>query len=88
MLKEILQSILNGHLKSKQALAHELGIQPETLEDMLHLLAKRGMLRIVECDEHLQAACAHCPMAEGGCNSNIAGEAYYVTDRGRRYAAK
>ncbi len=88
MLKEILQSILTGHLKSKQELAQELGIQPETLEDMLHLLTERGMLRIMECDEHPQAACSHCPMADGGCSSNTAGEAYYVTERGRHYAGK
>ena len=88
MLKEILQSILNGHLKSKQDLAQELGIQPETLDDMLHLLTKKGMLQIMECDEQPQAACAHCPMSEGDCSGNATGEAYYVTERGRRYAAK
>ncbi len=86
MLKEILQCMLSDGLTSKKQIAEKIGVQPETLDDMLRLLVKRGMLKVSECEPVEQPKCASCPISESGCTSDIWGQAYYVTDRGRRYA--
>ena len=86
MLKEIIQQILSGGMKSKQDIAVAIGVQLETLEDMLQLLVKKGMLRTSVCEPINTPACSGCSSSEIGCSSDFLGQAYYVTDRGKRYA--
>jgi len=86
MLKEIVQQILEGGMKSKQEIAMKIGIQLETLEDMLLLLTQRGVLRKTECESIEAPACSSCPMAQNGCNNDLLGQAFYVTEKGKRYA--
>ncbi|MDF1541248.1 MAG: FeoC-like transcriptional regulator [Candidatus Thorarchaeota archaeon] len=86
MLKEIVQLILEGGMKSKQEIAKAIGIQMETLEDMLLLLVKRGVLSITECQSMDTPACSSCPTAKKGCSSDFLGQTYYVTEKGKKYA--
>ena len=88
MLKEIIQQIMSGSMTSKNQIAESLGIQIETLEDMLQLLINKGMLRVSECEQIDQVKCASCPIAESSCNGDVLGQAYYVTERGKRYALR
>lgn len=89
MLKEILQIILSGSMTSKNQIANAIGVQMETLDDMLQLLTDKGMLAVSECDSSNQVKCASCPMADTGCGVGVLGQAfYYVTERGKRYAAR
>ena len=86
MLKEIIQHILSEGMKSKQDIARAINVQIETFEDMLNLLVKKGMLRPSVCEPIEGPACSSCPSAEDGCSSDFLGQAYYVTERGKRYA--
>ncbi len=88
MFKEILQLILNGTITSKKQIAEALSVQPETLEDMLRILIEKGMLTQSECKPIDQAKCSSCPIAGSSCNDTSLGQVYYVTERGKKYAAK
>ncbi len=88
MLKELIQEIMHNSMTSKGQIAESLGIQMETLEDLLKILVDKGMLRISECERVEQTKCASCPIAESSCRGDILGQAYYVTERGKRYASK
>ncbi len=86
MLKRIVQLIIEGGMKSKQEIARTIGIQMETLDDMLLLLVKRGILKITECESNESSSCSGCPSADKGCNNNFLGQSYFVTEKGKRYA--
>ncbi len=88
MLKEILQIILSGNITSTQQIAESLGIQIDTLEDMLRILHEKGMLTMAECGTTSPTKCASCPIAESSCSDGNLGHVYYITDRGRRYAER
>jgi hypothetical protein len=88
VLKEIIQQILSGGMKSKQDIAQSIGVQLETLDDMLQLLLKKGMLRSSICEPIDGPSCSGCSSTEGSCSSNYLGQAYYVTERGKKYAQK
>ncbi|MHA2349019.1 MAG: hypothetical protein ACXADL_05245 [Candidatus Thorarchaeota archaeon] len=78
MLKKILQLLLAQNLLYKGEIAENVGVQNTTLDDMLRILLQRGFLR--------QSSCSSCPSASG-CESQIdAGRAYFVTEKGKRYA--
>ena len=86
MLKKIIQVMLTANMIHKPELARRVGVQPETLEDMLRLLLERGMLRVGECAEISDSHCSGCSSASN-CNS-IEHESisYYVTEKGKKYA--
>ncbi|MCK4483456.1 MAG: hypothetical protein KAU89_01435 [Candidatus Thorarchaeota archaeon] len=85
MLKKILQLIVNDGLLYKREMAERIGVQTETLDDMLKILLERGYLRLSECGVSEKVVCSSCPSA-GSCNTEVSGQAYYVTPRGRMYA--
>ncbi len=86
MLKDILKILLTKRVAHTRDLAQQLDIQPATLEDMLQLLVRRGLLRAGDCDTSLEDAhCTGCP-SHAGCTTSDSGRAYYVTEKGRRYA--
>ena len=87
MLKKILQIMLQENVISKAELAKSVGVQPETLEDMLKMLLDRGLLRLGECVEATGIHCAGCPEAVGCQPDGTSGKSYYVTEKGRKYAA-
>lgn len=85
MLKKILQLLVNDGILYKREMAKRVGVQTETLDDMLKILLERGYLRLSECDTSEKVVCSSCPSA-GSCNSEVSGQAYYVTAKGTRYA--
>ena len=85
MLKEIIQQILSGGMKNKQDIAQAIGVQKETLNDMLQLLVKKGMLRTSDCESVEGPSCSGCS-SQGSCSSDLLGHAYFVTERGKKYA--
>ena len=85
MLKKILQIIVNDGILYKREMAERVGVQTETLDDMLKILLERGYLRLSECGISEKVVCSSCPSA-GNCKTEVSGQAYYVTAVGRKYA--
>ncbi len=86
MIKKILRLIIAEGMLTEKQIAKKVGIQEATLQDILQLLVRRGLLRPSECTAPKDAGCSSCPMASG-CNLiGDLGETYYVTDKGRMYA--
>ncbi|MHA2141025.1 MAG: FeoC-like transcriptional regulator [Candidatus Thorarchaeota archaeon] len=86
MLKNILQVMLHTNVIRKPELARRVGVQPETLEDMLKLLLDRGLLRLGDCEEITDDHCTGCPSSAGCHPSDSEGKSYYVTEKGKKYA--
>jgi hypothetical protein len=87
LLKKILQIMLQENVISKGELAKSVGVQPETLEDMLKMLLDRGLLRLGDCVEGTGNHCAGCPSAAGCQPDRTSGKSYYVTEKGKKYAS-
>jgi hypothetical protein len=87
MLKNILKTLLTQRVAHTRELAQQLGVQPSALEDMLQLLVRRGLLRLGDCDTPADDPhCSGCPAHAGCATTSDSGRAYYVTDKGKRYA--
>jgi predicted transcriptional regulator len=87
LLKKILQVMLHENIIRKPELAKSIGVQLETLEDMLKMLLDRGLLRLGDCVEITGNNCAGCPSAEGCQPDDTSGKYYYVTEKGKKYAS-
>ena len=85
MIKEVLQLIHEGRLGFKRAIAKELNIQNETLDDILKLLVNKGYLRTNDCESIETPSCSSCPMASS-CSSDNLVQTYALTARGKKYA--
>ena len=86
MLKRILQVMLETNMIHKPDLARRVGVQPETLEDMLLMLLDRGLLRLGDCEELPGDHCTGCPSSAGCHPSHSENKSYYVTEKGKKYA--
>jgi hypothetical protein len=78
--------MLQTNMIHKPELARRVGVQPETLEDMLKMLLDRGLLRLGECEEITGDHCTGCPSSAGCHPSDSASKSYYVTEKGMKYA--
>ena len=87
MLKKILQIMVNDGILYKREMAERVGVQTETLDDMLKILLESGYLRLSECGISEKVVCSSCPSA-GSCNTEVSGQTYYVTAKGTRYAKR
>lgn len=87
MLKKILQILVNDGILYKREMAERVGVQTETLDDMLRILLEKGYLRLSECRTSEGVVCSSCPSV-GSCNTEASGQAYYVTAKGTRYAKR
>ncbi|UCH05362.1 MAG: hypothetical protein JSW05_04135 [Candidatus Thorarchaeota archaeon] len=86
MLKKILQVMQERRIIHKQDLAKILGVQIETLEDMLRLLVEKEYLKRDDCVEFEDTHCSSCPSASGCLDEQIATHDYHLTAKGVRYA--
>ncbi len=87
LLKRILQIMLHANVITKPELAKRVGVQPETLEDMLKMLLDRGLLRLGDCEEVTSDHCTGCPSAAGCQPGDTESKSYYVTEKGKKYAS-
>ena len=87
MIKKVMQLIVEERLLDKKEIARRVGIQVETLDDMIRLLIQRGFLRteVEGCDS--DSACAGCHSAAGCDMVTSVGQAYFVTEKGKAYAS-
>ncbi len=86
MLKRILQVMLDRRIIHKQELAKIVGVQVETLEDILRLLVEKKYLRREDCVEIEDTHCTRCPSASSCLDDQIATHEYHLTPKGIRYA--
>jgi hypothetical protein len=86
MLKRILQVMLDQRIIHKQDLAKVVGVQIETLEDMLRLLVEKEYLKRDDCVEIEDTHCSGCPSASSCLDEQIATHDYHLTAKGIKYA--
>ena len=86
MIKKVLQLIVSEGILDKSQIARRIGIQVETLDDIIRLLVGRGYLRMEENGCDIESSCSGCQSA-AGCNMiTNTGQIFYVTDKGKAYA--
>jgi hypothetical protein len=87
MIKKVLQLIVTEGILDKKQIARQVGIQIETLDDIIRLLVERGYLRMETNGCDVESSCSGCH-SSGGCDTiTNTGQAFYITDRGRTYAS-
>ncbi len=86
MIKNVLQIIVEEGMLEKKEIARRVGIQVETLDDMIRLLIQRGFLRaeVEACEE--ESACTGCHSSAGCDMVTAVGQVYFVTEKGKSYA--
>jgi hypothetical protein len=86
MIKEVLQLIVAEGIMDKSQIARRIGIQVETLDDVIRLLVERGYLRMEENGCDVESSCTGCHNSASCDTITNTGQAFYVTDRGKAYA--
>ncbi|MCK5264720.1 MAG: hypothetical protein KAR03_03860 [Candidatus Thorarchaeota archaeon] len=85
MIGKVLELIVNGRIVDKREIARHVGVQVETLDDVIDLLCQRGYLRTDEqsCTEN--PSCSGCSIEDSCGSTDKLGRAIFVTDKGRQY---
>lgn len=85
MIGRVLELIVDGRIVDKREIARQVGIQVETLDDVIDLLCQRGYLRLneVSCEE--SPSCSGCSAADTCGSTDKLGRALFVTEKGRQY---
>jgi len=85
VIKRVLEAMLKPGVMSKHELARRVGIQPETLDDIIRLLVDREYLLLEEGKCEVSDSCTKCRM-RGTCEMITDFQIYRITERGARYA--
>ncbi len=86
MIRKVLQLIVSEGILDKNQIARRVGVQVETLDDIIRLLVDRGLLRVEENNCEVEPSCTGCH-STANCDKSISSsKAFYVTERGRKYA--
>ncbi len=87
MIKKVLQLIVSEGILDKNQIARQVGMQVETLDDIIRLLVERGYLRMEVDGCDVESSCSGCH-SSAGCNMiTSTGQVFYVTERGKAYAS-
>jgi hypothetical protein len=88
MIKKILKLLISRGMLEKNQIAREVGIQVETLDDIIRLLVERGYLRREPNGCEMASSCSGCHNASGCSMVTKTGQVLYVTEKGKAYASK
>jgi hypothetical protein len=88
MIKKVLQLIVSEGILDKNQIARRVGMQVETLDDIIRLLVERGFLRMEVNGCEVESACSGCHSSAGCDTITSTGQAFFVTDKGKAYASK
>lgn len=88
MIKKILKILISRGMLDKNQIAREVGMQVETLDDIIRLLVERGYLRRETNGCDMAASCSGCHAASGCDMVTKTGQVFYVTEKGKAYALK
>ena len=86
LIKKILQLIVTEGILDKNQIARRVGMQIETLDDIIPLLVERGYLRMEENGCDIESSCSGCHNADTCDVITKVGQAFYVTEKGKAYA--
>lgn len=86
MIKRVLQLIVREGILDKNQIARQVGMQVETLDDIIRLLVERGYLRMEVNGCDIESSCSGCHSSAGCETITDTGQVFYVTDRGKAYA--
>ncbi len=87
MIKRVLQLIVTEGILDKKEIARRVGMQVETLDDIIRLLIERDFLR-TEIDDCVESSeCSSCHSSPGCEMTNSTGRAFFVTEKGKAYAS-
>lgn len=87
MIKKVLQLIVAEGILDKKQIARQVGMQVETLDDIIRLLVERGYLRMESDGCEVESSCSGCHSSAGCDMATSTGQAFYVTEKGRAYAS-
>jgi hypothetical protein len=87
MIKKVLQLIVSEGILDKNQIARRVGMQVETLDDIIRLLLERGYLRMESDGCDVESSCSGCHSAAGCDMVTSTGQAFYVTEKGKAYAS-
>jgi hypothetical protein len=85
MIEKVLELIVEGRVTDKREIAREVGIQVETLDDIIDLLCQRGYLRVGEHSCAEGNHCSGCPMADTCGSTDKYGRVLFVTEKAKQY---
>jgi len=87
VIKKVLQLIVAEGILDKKQIARQVGMQVETLDDIIRLLVERGYLRMESDGCEVESSCSGCHSSAGCDMVTSTGQAFYVTEKGRAYAS-
>lgn len=85
MITKILEIIVDEGITSKREIAKQVGVQIETLDDMIDLLCKRGYLRISDQKCTQSTSCSGCTLADSCGSTDRLGRVLFITEKGEQY---
>jgi hypothetical protein len=85
MFEQVLEIIVENGIVDKREIARRVGVQIETLDDVIDLLCKRGYLRENEGSCSESPSCSGCNQAESCGSSDRLGRALFVTEKGKQF---
>ena len=86
MIKRVLQLIIREGILDKNQIVRQVGMQVETLDDIIRLLVERGFLRMEVNGCDVETSCSGCHSSAGCETITSGGQAFYVTQKGKVYA--
>ncbi|MBN2231089.1 MAG: hypothetical protein JW779_16005 [Candidatus Thorarchaeota archaeon] len=85
MISKILELIVKGRMTDKREIARQVGVQIETLDDIIDLLCQRGYLRVDVQSCSGNPSCSGCNLADSCGSTDKLGRKLFVTEKGRQY---
>ena len=86
MIKRVLQLIVSEGILDKHQIARRVGMQVETLDDIIRLLVDRGYLRMETDGCDVETSCSGCHSSAGCDMITSTGQVFYITEKGKAYA--
>ncbi|MFW9980879.1 MAG: FeoC-like transcriptional regulator [Candidatus Thorarchaeota archaeon] len=88
MIERVLKLLLEERILDKNEIARRIGIQNETLDDIIRLLIQQGLLRTESNGCEDSSRCSGCHGSPDCDIVTSTGQAFFVTEKGKAYASR
>ena len=85
MIRKVLELIIEEGITNKREITKRVGVQIETLDDIIDLLCQRGYLRVDDQSCNSNLTCSGCSLADSCGSTDKLGRKLFVTEKGRAY---
>lgn len=85
MIDQILELIVESRITDKREIAKHVGVQLETLDDVIDLLCRRGYLRTGQQNCTQSSHCSGCSMVDSCGSIDRYGIVLFITDKAKKY---